>query len=398
MREGGKWIIVCSTMNSRGTAKIANDYLTFFRELGCEATIVSPRLSRGRLYGVIWELGAIYLLRVNRNSKIVLVNGRVPPVLRKKTREMLLVTLDMMNYGWGRFFSGETSYREKINIIINTLLVPGSQGKAKWRSVISKKTMVDLEELEASRNPRLGRASVVYPSGSFTRTEEWKSECFEGDEEKILGIEEDITKAIWITGETRNKGFVKATDVLRKLDSLGANMHVDVLGIRSGHLKAYYEELVGNNGSILSTFRERLSEHELIELYVSRNIALCLSEEEGFGLPFMDAILFGLPVIANRIDTYVEICELINEEGIRLPPVLWIEKTKKNATERITKTIESGAEDWVLQVRDFIRVQEGRISKKVREDRKRNYEDNASLLVKRSTRDLARLIGFGDCT
>lgn len=202
MRRSDRWIIVCSTMNARGTAKIANDYLTYFRELDVEAEILSPRLSSSRIYGLIWELAGLYMLRVNRHSKLVLVNGRISPLIRKKEDKMLLVTLDMMNYGWKALVSSKTSSRERINIIINTLVVTGSQRRATWRSVISKKTKLDLMGLDVSKDLRLRMPSVIYPSGSFTRVDESDWQACLGDEEEILGKEENVTSAIWITGST----------------------------------------------------------------------------------------------------------------------------------------------------------------------------------------------------
>lgn len=387
-----KWIIVCSTMNARGTAKIADDYMTFFQDQKIKAEIVSPGLGSGRLYGLIWELGGIYMWGANRHRNIVLVNGRISPLLKKRRCDILLVTLDMMNYGWSAFLSPKTSTREKINIMINTLLVPGSQEKAKWRTVISKKTKKDLLALDARKKLGLRAPSVIYPTGSFTGTNEgnWKARA--EDEKERLEIEDSIATALWITGETKNKGFVQSTEILRDLDCIGTRMHIDILGIRSDRMKVNHEQLMGARYGIRSVFRSRLSENELIELYVSRNVALCLSEEEGFGLPFMDAILFGLPVIARRIDTYIEICELLKEEGIGLPAILWIEDRRTVGSGALTTCIEDGSQDWLLRAKGFVRLQAGRVEREVREERKRIYRDRARLLLKRSSRDLARLI------
>lgn len=386
------WIIVCSTMNARGTAKIASDYLLFFQELGFEAKIISPRLSDSRLYGLLWELAALYMLRISRQSRLVLVNGRVSPLLQKRRCDLLLVTLDMMNFGWKAFWTPATSVRERINIAINTLFVPGSQGKARWRSAISKKTQLDLVELDYSKGVRLRKPGIVYPSGSFTGTNEGDWQTCAKDKKEELEAKKDIARAMWITGETRNKGFIKASEMLRSLGSVGTRMQIEILGIRSERLRVHYEGLMEVTGGISSLFRTKVSERELIELYVSSNVALCLSEEEGFGLPFMDAILFGLPVVAKKIDTYIEICELVKEEGIGLPPILWIKNTRIEVRRGVTRGVESDDREWLLEARDFIKIQAGAVGRDIREERKRKYRESASLLIKRSSRDLAKLI------
>lgn len=396
MGREDRWIIVCSTMNARGTAKIAKDYFLFLQGLGFKVEIVSPRLSVSRLYGLVWELAAIYMKRVDKQSNLVLVNGRVSPLLNKRSCNMLLVTLDMMNYGWSAFISSETSWREKINIVVNTLFVPGSQGKAKWRSVISRKTQLDLVELDATRDLRLKKASIIYPCGSFASTSEsdWEERAI--DRGGLLETEKDVTKALWITGETKNKGFINGTKTLSGLDKLGTRMDVEILGIRSNRLRVDHQELMDGAIGIRSVFRTRLSEHDLIELYTRSNIALCLSEEEGFGLPFMDAILFGLPVIARRIDTYNEICALVSAEGINVPPVLWIQDKSMGARDGTGADRASRYQEFLLQARDFIRIQAGHVKRDVREERKRNYRDSANVLIKRSCRDLERLIATED--
>ena len=398
MRQRTDWMIVCSTMNARGTAKIANDYLAFFGELGVEARIVSPRFSTSRVYALLWELAAVYMWRIERGGKIVLVNGRISPLLRMKRVDILLVTLDLMNYGWSALFSRELSGREKVNVVVNTLLVPGSQIKARWRSVISTKTRNDLLCLDKEKDLRLTSPCVIYPSGSFTSMSEDRWNGWERDEQELKRNGDYLARAIWITGETKNKGFVKATKILSELSIFGTKLHIDIFGIQSQRMRTSYEESVSIESGLQSVFRTKVSERELIELYVRTNIALCLSEEEGFGLPFMDAILFGLPIIARRIDTYMEICELTSEEGIELPPILWLDKSSRSEERGAGARLEGLGQELILEAKSFIRRQEARIDKEDRSKRKRAYRDKASRLLERSSRELAKLIGSGGCT
>lgn len=55
-------------------------------------------------------------------------------------------------------------------------------------------------------------------------------------------------------------------------------------------------EEYGLSGKVILT--GRLDDHELFSLYRAADLFVCLSEHEGFGIPLIEAQLFGLPVVA----------------------------------------------------------------------------------------------------
>lgn len=54
------------------------------------------------------------------------------------------------------------------------------------------------------------------------------------------------------------------------------------------------------------SLRARVTEAELVELYRSCSVVICPSIYEGFGLPILEAMAYGLPVIASRIPPFQE--------------------------------------------------------------------------------------------
>ena len=63
------------------------------------------------------------------------------------------------------------------------------------------------------------------------------------------------------------------------------------------------------DNNIFFEFRSNLSEHELIQAYADSDIVYFASTYEGFGLPIIEAMALGRPVITSRISPMKEIGE-----------------------------------------------------------------------------------------
>lgn len=55
-------------------------------------------------------------------------------------------------------------------------------------------------------------------------------------------------------------------------------------------------------------FLGRVSDKKLSELYASSSLFVSLSLYEGFGIPNLEAMSFGLPVLVSKIESYMEVC------------------------------------------------------------------------------------------
>ena len=57
----------------------------------------------------------------------------------------------------------------------------------------------------------------------------------------------------------------------------------------------------------INNFQTNVDDIVLIETYINAHIYISTSSEEGFGIPFLDAILFGCSCICSDIQVYKEI-------------------------------------------------------------------------------------------
>jgi hypothetical protein len=67
------------------------------------------------------------------------------------------------------------------------------------------------------------------------------------------------------------------------------------------------ENIQSSNNLKISNFQNNVEDKFLIETYINAHIYISTSSEEGFGIPFLDAILFGCSCICSDIEVYKEI-------------------------------------------------------------------------------------------
>ena len=67
------------------------------------------------------------------------------------------------------------------------------------------------------------------------------------------------------------------------------------------------ENIQSSKNLKISNFKTYVEDNVLIETYINSHIYISTSSEEGFGIPFLDAILFGCSCICSDIQVYKEI-------------------------------------------------------------------------------------------
>lgn len=96
--------------------------------------------------------------------------------------------------------------------------------------------------------------------------------------------------------------------------------------VESGLSVSMPERQYGNDGLFDVTFTGGVNVEELVEHYKNADLFLCMSDHEGFCVPLVEAMSFGLPVIAHA-DSAVP--ETLGDGGILI--------NKKNAGETLTQ-------------------------------------------------------------
>lgn len=157
---------------------------------------------------------------------------------------------------------------------------------------------------------------------------------------------------------------------------------ISVYGIRSTKLRDMARKRLISTECEVEFEQIDTKEERLIQCYLEANLALCLSKEEGYGIPFLDALMMGIPVVATRIDTYQEIVNLVSGMIDTLPPILWIEDMGRGSLSMNSDTVK----EFKIQRRRYYAP--GEIE---RVDR---YKKIGSLIVERSRGSLEDYISL----
>lgn len=379
--------IIQPSVQARGTRKIVEEYRDYLEGEGAAVNILKPPAWSNSWAAIVWELLGLYLVQAKKISILVSVNGRISPVAMLLRRSYLVAVLDTMNFGSKRAIGAGYSITERLNITINSCLFPLTVRKARWVTTISQKSAQDiLSDLKGALTGR--KPIVVYPSGSFSgRDLEMPGEIRQrqdlGDGEK--------RSAIWISGETRNKGFWQGLDLASMLASHHSLQELNIYGIRNVDWITRAEEKSYVETDMVTFKSTQTPKEELVESYLDSKVSFCLSIEEGYGLPFLDAIMFGIPVVATNIKTYREIVDLAESICLLKPEVYWVERKRIKNVNR--KRSDEKLVDWMITEDLYLFVEQALSHRsRSRIDMCRRYNTANNLLKKYSSEILIRLL------
>lgn len=300
-------IIVEPSLTYRGTSHYARNLQSLLVSEGYTCTILRPRI-RSRIYAVAWELVGLYLLRIDTSDVLVHVSGRVGlgPALFHSANVM--VVHDLMRVAskaveslWCR--ADRTS---RLKCLYQTYLFRLGIHRSIKLVCNSYYVRSELRKFVTSRC-----VHVLYPPPSFSRIELVSTEA-----QKYFSFEHSSTKkarALWISGNTPNKNFQAGISwIMRSRVSL----EIDILGISTKSAKGIPVSKQSKSMQTASVTRlSYMDSGDLIDRYLDYDFCMCLSNDEGFGIPFLDALMFGIPVIATELPTYREIYRLV-ENGV----------------------------------------------------------------------------------
>lgn len=378
--QGHRICIIVPSSEARGTRRVVDDYRSYFEKIGAVVELKSPPQTWPKWRILVWELLALYLKSCKKEDILLSPNGRISPrVFLGRKRVYMVVLLDTMNVGFRKLVSSEFRLTEKLNILINSVLMPPSILGSTYLTAISKKTSADFVTYLKKRNPRSGtldrglKCVVVYPGGSFKESALGSGAICDTERP---GIE----SAIWICGETRNKGFMEGMGLLKGYASEFGIEEAYIYGIRSARLKDSAERLMIGRECRIVFEAVNSREEKLIQCYLEAKVALCLSKREGYGIPFLDALMLGIPVIATKIDTYLEIVKMVSELIDTMPPILWIEH-REQGTPRLDKAIV-----------DRFRSQRSRYGLPSKAERIKRYKEINTQITLRSADTLAKYL------
>ena len=189
--------------------------------------------------------------------------------------------------------------------VIHTLLFNKSLVKSDYFIVISEDTKKKLLNWFNKINLiNQEKIIVLHPLPSFN---ELVIKNFIIYSKKINGkknIKSNQVNIICISGNSPSKRKEILLPIFEKLASRNPDKIINI-SIFGADLNL--ENIQSSNNLKINNFQTNVEDKVLIETYINSHIYISTSSEEGFGIPFLDAILFGCGCICSDIQVYKEI-------------------------------------------------------------------------------------------
>lgn len=197
--------------------------------------------------------------------------------------------------------------------------MPFTYRKADHIIAISQHTKKDLERLLKIPSSKI---SVIYLAAGINSTKVEKEKI-----EKIkqkYEIKKDYLLHVGTINPRKNLEFL--IKVFAKVRTKFPNLQLVISGKKGWYYEGLFNlvEKLGLKNKVL--FTDYISDSELPYLYAGAKIFVFPSLYEGFGLPPLEAIQSGTPVISSNTSSMPEV---VGKAGILLPPNderLWVEK------------------------------------------------------------------------
>lgn len=294
-------LIFCSSPNNRGIHQYALDMGRIMRD----STLVTPK---ERSSFILWEIAGIlfYYKKMLFAKRVIFANTRITPLLWPflPRKRMVVVVHDLMDTIFEKDCKAKREGLGKVlKRWVNTWLIVGSIRKAGLVIANSETTRFQLEKHKLIRSSGV---VVVRPGPSFGSEEINSYFCLCEEE----GVRSRTLNVFTITGKTDNK---RSDDYFRLLDMLLVDEGIDaklvLVGLDIGDLSSNSRSVYDRHRTQVE-IRKTVEKETLLEYYLSCDVYVALSAEEGYGIPVADAAGFGIPVIARDIPSFREISTL----------------------------------------------------------------------------------------
>lgn len=262
---------------------------------------------------IAWEIFGImrFIDQMRLADETIFANTRVSPFLWHVIDwdRVTVVVHDLMDTVADKAGSeGKKDIRKRIAVYVNSWIIRNSVRRA---SRVLFNSSYTRSEVEKWMKRELAQGAVISPPPSFAGK---IGSCWDGYHESEQ--KRDLPKILVVTGMTKNKRYGDYRyfyDELKK--RLGGRVKLVMYGIDLVRAEIEFQDWVEANKTLVEVKYKR-SACELYRDYLKCNLVCSLSAEEGYGMPVADALGFGIPVIARRIDAYIEIREKVDAMGL----------------------------------------------------------------------------------
>tara|TARA_B100002051_G_C16702277_1_gene621704 strand:+ start:503 stop:1633 length:1131 start_codon:yes stop_codon:yes gene_type:complete len=325
--------LAVSTPNNRGVHNVAKN-LKKLGDINSCASLFIPKIRSKNLNfinRVIWELKNLNLKSKTGQDIYISVYSRLPINLifnfRKLKFKKGIVVHDYIQYivNIKSIFNLIRKYKfiELFKRIYHTLFFNLSVNKSDFFIFNSNATLNEFNKLSSKSINDEKNFLILHPLPSF---EPYKV-INESQKLTSYKFQNDVFKLLFITGRTISKRSEIIIPILREL-ALEENEKTFLVSIIGNH-KLNIKNLPKN--LVINMPKNSISEEELIVKYLEAQIFISTSNNEGFGIPLLDALNFNISSIATKIQSYLEIEEFYGDKNLTLLPVGSTSEAYKNA-------------------------------------------------------------------
>jgi glycosyltransferase involved in cell wall biosynthesis len=279
----------------------ANEYLAFLNKNGAQNSRIAstnlqvqicPIPGRMRSLRLLWE--SLLLPSYARRLQIDLLHslGYIAPFAL--SIPSVITVMDMIHY----IYPYEI---EKSKRILWKVLFPASLRRAKHAISISKSVKRDIVRFFPWAESKTTPISLGVDHTLFNPSLPGENFSFENDK-----VRQFILAVASISPHKNIGTLIRA---FAQVQRMWPDLRLALVGMKTCHAKAL-EQLVHNLSLDAQVhFLGRISDMELAKLYRRARVLVFPSLYEGFGLPLLEAMACGCPVIASNRSSMPEVCE-----------------------------------------------------------------------------------------
>ncbi len=309
--------IILSTPNNRGIHRYSNALQDIIKKKYlCESITFKlynkiPFKSFRFFLQILWEL---FLHFRKKEKNLIFSYPRLPlSILLRKSND---ISVGIVVYDFIQCLSNENFFStfsdikrnglsEYFKKLIHTFLFNKSLLKSDYFIVISEETKLNLL-LWINKNNAIKREKIIvlHPLPSFSELVINDFIDFSKNINKKEYMHSNQLNIISISGNSPSKRKEIFLPIFEKLASRNPDKIINI-NIFGANLNL--ENIKYSKNLKIRNFLNNVEDKTLIETYINSHIYISTSAEEGFGIPFLDAILFGCTCVCSDIKVYNEI-------------------------------------------------------------------------------------------
>ena len=310
--------VILSTPNNRGIHRYSNSLLDILKinyECKSKTFKLYNKIFLKNFRFVIQIFWELFINFSKKDKNLIFTYPRLPLSLlmrkKNKRRTVGIVVYDFIQcISFENFFSilfilksnGLIDFFKKV---IHTLLFNKSLVKSDYFIVISEDTKKKLlnwfNKIDLINQEKI---IVLHPLPSFNELVIKNFIIYSKKINEKKNIKSNQLNIICISGNAPSKRKEILLPIFEKLASRNPDKIINI-SIFGADLNL--ENIQFSNNLKMNNFHTNVDDNVLIETYINAHIYISTSSEEGFGIPFLDAILFGCSCICSDIQVYKEI-------------------------------------------------------------------------------------------